>query len=83
VVIDTDGVLDVADLAEEMATTVPAVDPPGQPGLIGRSLKEIEKYFILETLKLTEGNREEAAKVLGISERTIYRALDRYQKGDV
>ncbi|MFO0956374.1 MAG: sigma-54 dependent transcriptional regulator [Isosphaeraceae bacterium] len=83
VVIDTDGVLDLDDLAEEMASTAPAAESPGQPGLIGQPLKEIEKYFILETLKLTEGNREEAAKILGISERTIYRALDRYQKGEV
>ncbi len=32
-----------------------------------------------ETLKITAGNREEAAKILDISARTLYRKLDKYR----
>ncbi len=46
-----------------------------------RSLEEIEKYYIAETLKLTDGNREEAAKLLGIGERTLYRKIKEYNQG--
>ena len=49
--------------------------------LVGHSLEEIEKYYIAETLKQTAGNREEAAKLLGIGERTLYRKLKEYAIG--
>ena len=45
---------------------------------MGRTMDDIEKYYILETLKLTGGNREEAARMLGIGERTLYRKLKEY-----
>ena len=34
--------------------------------------------FVAETLRLTAGNREEAAKLLGIGERTLYRKIKEY-----
>ena len=43
---------------------------------IGTSLEEIEHQVIIETLKQTKGDKELAAKLLGISSRTIYRKLD-------
>jgi two-component system response regulator HydG len=52
----------------------------GPSGLIGKPLSEIEKWAILETLKLTNGNREQAAKILGIGARTIYRKLEAYAR---
>ena len=58
--------------------------PPGRARrrraghLVGRPLEEIEKYYIDETLKLTDGNREEAARMLGIGERTLYRKIKEY-----
>ena len=42
----------------------------------------IERWAIEETLKLTNDNREEAAKVLGIGARTLYRRLDQYKKDE-
>ena len=42
---------------------------------------DLEKYYIAETLKLTSGNREEAARLLGIGERTLYRKLKEYAIG--
>ena len=45
----------------------------------GKSLEEIERIFIGETLKLTGGNREQAADMLGIGERTLYRKIKEFQ----
>jgi DNA-binding NtrC family response regulator len=42
---------------------------------IGTSLEEIEKTIIKETLNFTNGNKTDAAKLLGIAKRTIYRRL--------
>ena len=46
--------------------------------LAGTSLEQIEKRAIRDTLRLTAGNREQAAKLLGIGERTLYRKLKEY-----
>jgi two-component system response regulator HydG len=46
--------------------------------LAGTSLEQLEKQAIRETLKLTGGNREQTAKLLGIGERTLYRKLKEY-----
>ena len=46
--------------------------------LAGASLVQLEKRAIRETLKLTGGNREQTAKMLGIGERTLYRKLKEY-----
>jgi two-component system response regulator HydG len=84
VVIDVDGVLDVDDLPEEVVPESGAAAFPASGGasqLVGHSLDEIEKYYIAETLKQTNGNREEAARLLGIGERTLYRKLKEYDIG--
>ncbi len=44
----------------------------------GRSLKEVEKDMILRTLDETGGNRTHAAKILGISRRTLQLKLKEY-----
>ncbi|GJM19454.1 MAG: sigma-54-dependent Fis family transcriptional regulator [Phycisphaeraceae bacterium] len=46
--------------------------------LAGARLEQLEKQAIRETLRLTGGNRERAAKMLGIGERTLYRKLKEY-----
>jgi two-component system, NtrC family, response regulator HydG len=47
--------------------------------LVGKPLEEIERLFITETLNAAAGNREEAARMLGIGERTLYRKIKEYQ----
>jgi DNA-binding NtrC family response regulator len=42
------------------------------------NLEEMEKSFIQRALKLTEGNVTEAAKLLGISRRTLHRKIKTY-----
>ena len=44
----------------------------------GMSLDQIEKQAIRNALRVTHGNREQAAKMLGIGERTLYRKLKEY-----
>jgi DNA-binding NtrC family response regulator len=47
------------------------------------SLAEIEKHAIVATLKQTDGNQLKAAKVLGISDRTIREKIKQYRKSDL
>ena len=41
-------------------------------------LKEIEKNSLREAIQKSEGNKSEAAKMLGISRHTLYRKLKEY-----
>ena len=50
--------------------------PVGDLG--GISLNELEKQAIIDTLARTDNNREKAAKILGIGERTLYRKIKEY-----
>jgi DNA-binding NtrC family response regulator len=83
VVLDTDGILDVDDLPPELADVeelaAAGADSAGPVHLIGRTMDDIERWAIEETLKMTSGNREEAAKILDIGARTLYRKLEKYQ----
>ncbi|HEX7010852.1 MAG TPA: sigma-54 dependent transcriptional regulator, partial [Phycisphaeraceae bacterium] len=47
-------------------------------GASGMSLDQIEKQAIRNALRLNRGNREQAARMLGIGERTLYRKLKEY-----
>jgi len=86
VVLDLDGTLDTDDLPPELAEIQPTSSPiaasDGPMELIGRTMDHIERWAIEETLKLTNNNREEAAKILGIGARTLYRKLEKYQSGE-
>jgi len=46
------------------------------------TLEEMERLMILHALEVTGGKKKEAAARLGISLATLYRKLDRYQRGD-
>jgi two-component system response regulator HydG len=83
VVVDYDGVLDADDLPSELA------DDGGQAAatggitgtlasFVGKPLEDVERVFITETLAFTGGNREQAAQLLGIGERTLYRKIKEY-----
>jgi len=87
VVLDTDGSLDLDDLPPELmdesSDTSLGPNPGSGPSeLIGQPLSAIERWAIEETLTLTGNNREEAAKILGIGARTLYRRLDQYKSGE-
>ena len=52
------------------ALAIPAAAPPASP-------EEQEKEAILSALRQTDGNKVQAAKMLGMSRRTLYRKIDR------
>ena len=71
--------IDLADIPPEIAQRPQLA--PGRPpavSLAGVSLNELEKQAIIDTLAKTQGNREQAAKILGIGERTLYRKIKEY-----
>src|SRR5262249_46384289 len=82
---DQDGVLGMNDLQEgDTLRGLQAADHPvaGPANLVGRPLSEVERYYVQQTLELTQGNREEAARMLGIGERTLYRMIQDWKLQD-
>jgi len=70
--------LAIGDLPEEIVRR-PGQDANSQLGqLAGISLEEAEKELIRNTLKMVAGNREQAANILGIGQRTLYRKIKEY-----
>ncbi|MBD5778278.1 sigma-54-dependent Fis family transcriptional regulator [Pelagicoccus sp. NFK12] len=51
------------------------------PSLAGKTLSEIEKIAIEQTLEHCKGNKAESARMLGISEKSIYNKMKRFQSG--
>jgi DNA-binding NtrC family response regulator len=62
--------------ANELPPAMRAASPKAAARLpLGMTLAELEKEAILRALAHTDGNRASAAKMLGLSERTLYRKL--------
>jgi len=71
--------LDLQDIPPEILQRRQLAAGTGaQAGLGSVSLNELEKQAIVDTLAKTKGNREKAAKILGIGERTLYRKIKEY-----
>ncbi len=75
VVLAEEGKLGTGDLPPEIHGGEPA-DRGG--ALVGMSISEAEKELIRNTLRMVGGNRTQAAKILGIGERTLYRKIKEY-----
>src|ERR1700754_744775 len=73
----------------DIAKTVPAVAHATLAAeqvtraLVGRTVADVERDLILETLKHCLGNRTHAANILGISIRTLRNKLNEYADGGV
>ncbi len=74
----------VEDLGLPGIGSSPFGEPPGvaPPTLAGSTLDDLEKQAILDTLQATGGNKAEAARRLGISEKSIYNKLKRFGLSD-
>ncbi len=76
--------LDLRDLPPEVSRVRQLQAPSASAGsyspdeMIGRPLEDVERQHIQKTLELTGQNRAEAAKILQIGERTLYRKIKEY-----
>ena len=78
-VILADGpVIELRDLPRELRGPEAAPGEVEGAALAGRSMDDIEREAIRQTLELTEGNRKQAASLLQIGERTLYRKIEKY-----
>jgi DNA-binding NtrC family response regulator len=79
-----DATANVIKLAQHVAsgdgtiTHIPSIAGPVCRALVGRTVSEVERDLILETLKHCLGNRTHAANLLGISIRTLRNKLNEY-----
>jgi two-component system response regulator HydG len=81
VVVAQGNIIELHDLPVEIRTAGTSGGDDGHAemgSLAGLKLDQVEKQAIRNTLRLTGGNREQAAKMLGIGERTLYRKLKEY-----
>ncbi|OWK43289.1 sigma-54-dependent transcriptional regulator [Fimbriiglobus ruber] len=89
IVLDGDAVLGPDDLPEDagpaqagLSATPGGSTASGSDYLVGRPLAEVERYYMERALDLADGNRETAAEMLQIGERTLYRKLQEWKKED-
>ena len=75
VVLDKDGKIGVEDIPRYVKNPVDMGSPSGMSGI---NLEEGERESIRKALANSKGNREKAAAMLGIGERTLYRKIKRY-----
>jgi two-component system, NtrC family, response regulator AtoC len=66
------------DVVERELERTPRSDPP--PGLAGQR-KDAERRAVLDALRQSGGNRSQAARILGISRRTLYKKLEQQSIG--
>lgn len=45
---------------------------------LAQTLEHVERQFILQALRMTNYNRAESARILGMPERTLYRRLEHF-----
>jgi two-component system response regulator HydG len=84
VVMATGNELKLDDLPSDIRPKPSAnAETGGLKNLVGISLTDAEKELIRNTLKLVHGNREQAAKILEIGERTLYRKIKEYGLTDL
>jgi len=87
VILATSETITLADLSTDFfqSTSSPLTNKPVESdsdklfGRVGMTMKELEKEAIIRALQETNGNRDQAADLLGIGVRTLYRKLESYQ----
>jgi DNA-binding NtrC family response regulator len=72
----------VADLPERVRTSGEAAGLVARASAQRLTLDELEREYILETLRRTGGNKSRAAEMLGLDRKTLYRKLDEYRAVD-
>lgn len=71
-----------ADLPAHLTGSKPQVSGLQDALLRRRALADLEREYILLALEFTEGKKKEAADLLGIDRKTLYRKLEEYGRPD-
>jgi transcriptional regulator with PAS, ATPase and Fis domain len=69
--------IEAEDLPEHIRGSREIV-PASAAGMVGLTMAQVERLIIERTLQATGGNREQAAKILDIGTRTLYRKIKEY-----
>ncbi len=79
VALASSAILSIDDLPSEVIhrDSAPVLHTKILPG----TLKALQRDQVLKMLEATHGNKEQAARLLGISRRTLYRFIERYGLG--
>ena len=64
------------DLPVTLRESAPVAAAPEFPDLV--TLEEMERRYLIKVLEETQGNKAQAAKILGIDRRTLYRMAERF-----
>lgn len=77
--------LGVSDYIEpkDLILLKPQASEKDTADLSGKTLEEIEKSAIIQTLKAHKGNKTTTAKALGIAYSTLYEKMKKYEIGEV
>jgi DNA-binding NtrC family response regulator len=67
-------VITTDDLPENFVEATPEPGPAGDP----RRLRDVERRHVQDVLRQEKGNKVQAARVLGISRRALYRLIAKY-----
>ncbi|OHB70213.1 MAG: sigma-54-dependent Fis family transcriptional regulator, partial [Planctomycetes bacterium RBG_16_43_13] len=78
IVMSRDEVLDVDDIPNHITQSDELLLPPSADSTAIVSIDQAEVELIKKALAKTDGNREKAATLLGIGQRTLYRKLKQY-----
>ena len=65
-------------LLPEPAPGAPVEEPASESLLLGPAVEELERKIILRALSAADDNKAQAARLLGVSERTLWYKLKRY-----
>src|SRR5262249_4088072 len=71
-----------ADLPSHLTNSKPQVSGLHDALVRRRALADLEREYILLALEFTEGRKKEAADLLGIDRKTLYRKLEEYGKSE-
>jgi DNA-binding NtrC family response regulator len=73
-VLGTGTIISVEDLPESLRD-----ESSNAGGIAGRRLADIEREYIIRTLRAVKGNKAAAARVLGLNRKTLYRKLTQHR----
>jgi DNA-binding NtrC family response regulator len=76
-----DGVLEIPPVLRRQSPDVKVSDDGRLEISVGTPLDEAQRQLILATLEHCGGDKRRAAKLLGVSLKTLYNRLDAYRKG--